>query len=243
MDTIVDNVNTSLVELTARPQASSDVWVFLFSFGDKMSRYCFYIDGFNVYYALNGNHSLDSFPYRKYKWLNYRKLAESVIGQKDTITGIFYFTAFVKWKTPDVVHRHKQYIKVLRKVGVETIQGRFMNKDIRCHKCNQYFLTHEEKRTDVNIALKLFGDAFEDLYDKALIVSADSDLLPIIQSVHKYFPGKEIGVMFPIGRTSFDLRQNADFRRKMREVLLRDSQFSDEVEVGNIRIKRPDNWR
>lgn len=115
-----------------------------------------------------------------------------------------------------------------------------MDKDIRCHKCNQYFLTHEEKRTDVNIALKLFGDAFEDLYDKALIVSADSDLLPIIQAVHKYFPGKEIGVMFPIGRTSFDLRQNADFRRKMREVLLRDSQFPDEV--GNIR-KRPDNWR
>ena len=95
-----------------------------------MSRYCFYIDGFNVYYALNGNHSLDSFPYRKYKWLNYRKLAESVIGQKDTIAGIFYFTSFVKWKTPDVVHRHKQYIKVLRKVGVETIQGRFMGKDI-----------------------------------------------------------------------------------------------------------------
>lgn len=207
-----------------------------------MSRYCFYIDGFNVYYALNGDPALKSFPYRKYKWLDYRKLAKSIIGQRDTITGIFYFTAFVRWKRPDVVYRHKQYIKALRSVGVETIQGRFMDKDIKCHNCNKYFSTHEEKRTDVNIALKLLGDAFDDLYDKAIIISADSDLLPVIQSVHKYFPDKEIGVMFPIGRTSFDLRQHADFRRKMREPLLQDSQFSDEVKVGSEIIKRPDSW-
>ena len=42
-----------------------------------MSRYCIYIDGFNVYYALQQP------SYRKYKWLNYRKLAESVIGNND----------------------------------------------------------------------------------------------------------------------------------------------------------------
>lgn len=64
-------------------------------FGDKVSRYCFYINGFYVYYALNGDPSIDSFPYRKYNWLNYRKLAESVIGQKDTIIGIPYFTSSV----------------------------------------------------------------------------------------------------------------------------------------------------
>jgi len=69
---------------------------------------------------------------------------------------------------------------------------------IKCHNCNKYFSTHEEKRTDVNIALKLLGDAFDDLYDKAIIISADSDLLPVIQSVHKYFPDKEIGVMFEV---------------------------------------------
>lgn len=208
-----------------------------------MSRYCFYIDGFNVYYALNGDPALKSFPYRKYKWLDYKKLAESIIGHRDTITGIFYFTAFVRWKTPDVVYRHKQYIKALRAVEVETIQGRFMDKHIKCHHCNKYFSTHEEKRTDVNIALKLLGDAFDNLYDKALIISADSDLLPVIQTVHKYFPDKEIGVMFPIGRTSFDLRQSADFRRKMRVSLLQDCQFSDEVKVGTEIIKRPDSWR
>ncbi|MBN2020774.1 MAG: NYN domain-containing protein [Sedimentisphaerales bacterium] len=202
-----------------------------------MSRYCFYIDGFNVYYALEGNPA-----YHKYKWLNYRKLAESVAGAKDTITGIFYFTTMVRWH-PDGVKRHERYIKVLRSVGVETIHGRFLEKTIKCHKCQQYFKTHEEKQTDVNIALKIVGDAIDNVYDKALIISADSDLLPVIKSVQHHAPEKETGVMFPIGRTSFELRQNAGFRRKMSEQLLLACQFPDAVKIGDSIITRPENWR
>jgi uncharacterized LabA/DUF88 family protein len=128
-------------------------------------------------------------------------------------------------------------------VGVETIHGRFLEKSIKCHKCQQYFKTHEEKQTDVNIALKMLGDAIDDLYDKALIVSADSDLLPVIKSVQHHAPEKETGVMFPIGRSSFELRQNAGFRRKMSEKLLLDCQFPDVVKVGNTTIHRPENWQ
>jgi len=202
-----------------------------------MSRYCFYIDGFNVYYALQKNPA-----YHKYKWLNYRKLAESVVHEKDTIAGIFYFTTFVKWH-PENVERHKMYISALRSVGVEIIHGRFLEKSIKCHKCHEYFKTHEEKQTDVNIALKILGDAIDGLYDKALIISADSDLLPVIKSVQQHAPEKEIGVMFPIGRSSFELRQNAGFRRKMSEQLLLSCQFPDIVKIGNTMVSRPENWR
>jgi len=202
-----------------------------------MNRYCFYIDGFNVYYALQGKPH-----YRKFKWLNYRRLAETVIRARDEITGIFYFTALVTWK-PQSVKRHEEYIKALRSVGVETIRGRFMKKDIKCHLCSRNFITHEEKQSDVNIALKMLGDAVDDLYDKALIISADSDLLPVIKSIQKNTPEKEIGVMFPIGLTSFELRQNAAFRRKMSERLLRQCQFPDKIKVGSTIIERPDNWR
>lgn len=201
-----------------------------------MNRYCFYIDGFNVYYALQGRSD-----YHKYKWLNYRKLAETVIRAQDTIAGIFYFTALVKWK-PESVKRHEQYIKALRSVGVETVRGRFMRKKIRCHVCNEYFVTHEEKQSDVNIALKVLGDAVDDVYDRALIISADSDLLPVIKSVQKHAPDKEIGVMFPITLTSFELRQNVAFRFKMQEKLLSACQFPDELRIGSATVKRPDSW-
>ena len=202
-----------------------------------MARYCFYIDGFNVYYALQ-----EKPQYRKYKWLNYRRLAETVVQARDEITGIFYFTAFVVWK-PQSVARHEEYIRILRSVGVETVRGRFMRKSIECHLCHKVFRTHEEKQSDVNIALKVLGDAVDDLYDKAVIISADSDLLPVIKSVQKHTPEKEIGVMFPIGHSSFELRQNAAFRRKMPEKLLRECQFPDEVKVGSVIIKKPESWQ
>ncbi len=201
-----------------------------------MARYSIYIDGFNVYYALQG------FPqYHRYKWLNYRKLAETVIGPNNKITGIFYFTAIVSWKHENAI-RHKTYIKALRSANVGTIEGRFLEKTVRCHLCGKNYKTHEEKRTDVNIALKILGDAIEDLYDKALIISADSDLMPAIQAVHKFAPNKSVGIMFPIGRNNYDLRQQADFRIKMSEKLLRECQFPDTIKIGNSVIEKPNGW-
>jgi len=202
-----------------------------------MARYAFYADGFNVYYALDGNTS-----YHKYKWLNYRRLAERLTLAQDRIVAVCYFTALVHWKQANVA-RHEQYIRALRSAGVETVQGHFMEKEVRCHRCQETFRTHEEKRTDVNIALRVLGDAVRDVFDRAVIVSADSDLLPVIQSLELCAPDKQIGVMFPIGRTSFDLRQKAHFRFKMKEQLLQECQFSDEVRLGSEVIRRPTTWR
>lgn len=201
-----------------------------------MSRYCFYIDGFNVYYSLNSER------FRKYKWLNYRKLAETFLRSGDTITGILYFTTFVTWK-PGAVARHKQYIKVLRAEGVDVVRGRFMTKDVRCHVCDKWYKTREEKQTDVNIALNLVCDAMNDRYDRAVIVSADTDLIPVIEAVHRNAPDKEVGVMFPIRRYNNSLERAADFAATMGEGLLSGCQFPDEVKVGGTIIKRPDSWR
>ena len=202
-----------------------------------MGRYSFYVDGFNVYYALNDNRR-----YRKYKWLDYRRLAELVIGPKDSVADVFYFTAFVVWK-PQKVATHRLYIDALKSHKVKVVRGRFKDKEQRCHICNQSYWTHEEKRTDVNIALRVLGDACSDLYDKAVIISADSDLLPVIEAVRELAPAKQVGVMPPIGRDLCELANAADFKRKMREKLLRQAQFPDTVHVGTKTIKRPPHWR
>jgi len=197
-------------------------------------RYCVYIDGFNVYYALRG-----SFPH--YKWLNYRKLAASQIGGRDTLESVVYFTSLVAWR-PDSVRRHKVYIRALRSARVDIVQGRFTRKNATCHHCHRAYLTHEEKRTDVNIALRVVEDAVCDRFDRALIVSADSDLVPVIDTVHRIAPDKEIGIMLPIGRSGYDLKRAADFTRRMKERLLRTCQFPETICVGSGRITRPAQW-
>ena len=199
-----------------------------------MRRFCFYIDGFNMYYALK--------KYPQFKWLNYRKLAEAVIGGKDSIEKIYYFSAYVTW-LPDNFKRHKNYIKALRWADVEFIPGRFKKKHIQCHQCNKIFQTHEEKQTDVNIAITILRDAFQNIFDTAVIISADSDLLPAVAMVHSTFPEKEIGIMFPIGSNSFELRQHADFCPKMPQKLLRKCQFPDTIKIGKMGIHRPANWK
>jgi len=175
-----------------------------------MNRYCFYIDGFNVYYSLNTRR------FRKYKWLNYRKVAESAVPSGDAIVGVFYFTTFVSWKADSVV-RHKQYIKAFRFAGVDTVFGRFMQKKVRCHICGRHYKTREEKQTDVNIALHVLCDGINDLYDRAVIVSGDTDLIPAIEASHRILPEKEIGVMFPLRRYNNSLERAADFAMTMRE--------------------------
>lgn len=201
-----------------------------------MSRYCFYIDGFNVYYSLNNRR------FSKYKWLNYRKVAESIITTEDSISGIFYFTAYVKWKAASVA-RHKQYIKALRSVGVDVVFGRFMQKKVRCHVCGRYYKRREEKQTDVNIALRLLSDAINDTYDRAVIISGDTDLVPVIEAVHRVSPEKEIGVMFPLRRYNNSLEKSADFAITMRERMLIRCQFPEKIQVGSTIIERPDSWR
>lgn len=213
-----------------------------------MSRYCFYIDGFNVYHALNDaifseqkiSHK-PNYKYRKYKWLNYRKLALNVVGPSDTIAEIYYFTAYARWR-PYSYRRHKEYIKALRSENIKIIPGRFMKKYISCHNCETNFLTHEEKGTDVNIALQILQDAISDTYDRAIIITSDSDILPAIEAVHRNAPDKEMGVMFPIGRRCYHLEQGADFKRKMTEKLLQNSLFPAQLLVGTSTITKPNSW-
>jgi hypothetical protein len=169
-------------------------------------------------------------------------VAESIIKSDDSINKIFYFTTFVQWK-PDAVARHKQYIKALRSVGIETILGRFMKKKVRCHVCGKHYTTREEKQTDVNIALRLLSDAITDTYDRAVIVSGDTDLVPVIEAVHRIYPDKEIGVMFPLRRYNNSLEKAADFAITMREKMLIRCQFPEKIKVGNTIVERPDSWR
>lgn len=199
-------------------------------------RYCFYIDGFNVYYALRDG-------FEQYKWVNYRALAEQFIHRDDSIERVVYFSALATWK-PAQLDRHKTYIKALRSANVEIIRGRFKRKQIRCKApgCGKLYWTREEKRTDVNIALHAVSDASQDIYDRAVLISADSDLLPVIGTVHRITPDKEVGVMIPIGRTSDDLVRVSDFRLRMRQRNLRASQFPATITVGDTTIAKPSAW-
>ncbi len=202
-----------------------------------MNRVVFLIDGFNIYHALNDNPK-----YHKYKWLDFSKLAKLYVKTRQSIEGIFYFTALAVW-SQDKMNRHKKLITALLRKNVSIIYGAFRKVDKRCRKCSRWYQTFEEKQTDVNIAVHLIRLALEDRFDTAIIVSADSDLIPAIQTVHTYYPGKRIGIVIPMGRKAEELKQECDFHMKLKEKHLRASLLPKRIDLGRGRyITCPSRW-
>ena len=203
-----------------------------------MDRVIFFIDGFNLY------HSLDDNPnYHKYKWLNIRKFCECFITKKQEIVKIKYFTTYAHWR-PYSYKRHFLYVRALRSANIDITFGKFKQRDKKCHICGKVFKTHEEKQTDVNIALHLLMSAAKDEYDIAMLISGDSDLVPAIETLKLNFPNKEAIIIIPIGRKANELNATADSHRKIKEKHLKACQFNNIIELGNnVRLERPPTWR
>jgi hypothetical protein len=131
------------------------------------------------------------------KWVDLRRLVETFTDpSRHEVRKVFYFSAFATWM-PDAHSRHQQYVQALTATGVTPIMGRFKSKDIFCKNCKKPYKTHEEKETDVNIALWLLNEAYKDSFDQAFILSRDSDLTPAIRMVLEEFPNKKIKVISP----------------------------------------------
>ncbi len=154
-----------------------------------------YVDGFNLY------HAIDDLKKPHLKWLDLFALAKSLCGQNEILIGVKYFTAYATWKQ-GAVGRHRHYIAALEHAGVQCIIGHFKEKYRTCLSCGARWIGHEEKETDVAIAVEVVADAFTDAYERALIISADSDLAPALRIVQKHYPKKTLNVIAPPGRMS-----------------------------------------
>ena len=165
-----------------------------------MSRVVFFIDGFNLY------HAVKALRMNHLKWMDLRSLClKFAPSPQYSIEEIFYFSAHATW-LPPAFKRHKVYIEALKSTGVKPVLGKFKEKDRGCRNCGSTWKAHEEKETDVNIAVQVLDQAYQDTFDRAVIISADSDFSPAIRLASTRFPHKEFRILTPVGRKhSWDL--------------------------------------
>lgn len=150
------------------------------------------IDGFNLY------HAIASLRRPELKWVNLKTLAAIFINTSiEQLDEVFYFTAYADHVAAPVLQAQKAYIKALKIVSVNPILGFFKKKDRKCPSCSHKWTSHEEKETDVNIASYLIDLAYQNVFDRALVISNDSDLSPAIRLVRKRFPEKRITTIAP----------------------------------------------
>jgi uncharacterized LabA/DUF88 family protein len=149
-----------------------------------------YIDGFNLY------HAIDDLGENHLKWLDLWTLSETLIRPDETVSAVKYFSAYATWM-PEGYRRHQRYIAALEAKGVKFIEGRFKEKPMQCKKCGVRYIAHEEKETDVNIGVHLMADGLKDRFDRALVISADTDLNEAVTLAKAEATGKQIAIVAP----------------------------------------------
>jgi uncharacterized LabA/DUF88 family protein len=200
-----------------------------------------YIDGFNLYFGLRDK------GWRRYLWLNPRLLGSNLLKADQTLVGTKYFTARIaeERRDPDKHRRQAIFLEAIETLPATSIYyGHYLRKPQSCHTCGERWMSHEEKMTDVQIAVQLLGDAVDDGFDVALVISADSDLAPPISAVRARFPKKRVIVVCPPDRKSQRLESVAHAYFTLGRKVIQDSQFPDEVVKPNGHVlRRPAKWR
>lgn len=199
-----------------------------------------YVDGFNLYYG-----SLKGTPF---KWLDLRALVAS-IAPGHTIDHIRYFTARVSGKVdPNIPQRQNAYLRALESLGIVTVHyGKFLSGVHRMPLANPsggsrfaQVIRTEEKGSDVNLATWLLLDGTDKLYDLAIVISNDSDLMDAVrQAAGRFGP---VWVVNPNVLFSNALKRAATRYLPLPAATLAAAQFPDPVHVGSARISKPKGW-
>jgi uncharacterized LabA/DUF88 family protein len=210
------------------------------------NRTTFLVDGFNLYHSVvEASADLSG---ASTKWLNIRALCESYLpsfGRGNVPEAFYYFSALARHRLrqdPGVLTRHRALIDCLKSTGVIVELSRFKAKQIWCTGCQTRAVRHEEKETDVALAVKLIDLFLTDSCDTAVLVTGDTDIAPAVRYVIQRHPKKRVCFLFPYRRKNKELAKLGSSCKISKEQY-RKHQFPEVVVLadGTQRV-RPPTW-
>ncbi|MDX2102666.1 MAG: NYN domain-containing protein [Alphaproteobacteria bacterium] len=216
-----------------------------------------YIDGLNLYYRM-----LKGSP--KLKWLNPKQLATDLLSPANKVERVCFYTARISPRPsdPNAPARQAIYLKALASVPeIRVHTGSFLTSEVwmpltqppearpKVYNWSQPLpkavrvVKTEEKGTDVSLGAHLVRDAFTNMFDVAVVLTNDSDLIePIRIAVQD--AKKTVGLFAPVEHPNQGLKAVVSFCRHVRKQHLSKAQFPDPVVLpdGSL-VTRPSSWR
>lgn len=202
-----------------------------------------YVDGYNFYYDIQERHP----PNLLYLgWCNFVELAQKfMLPQGAALTAVKYFTAPVGTFGKPGGHagseaaRQAIWLKAVQSVGIEVVEGVHAYEPHAGKK-------RVEKQTDVNIAVGMVGDAALDVYDRALLVTADQDQMPTVKATAGRFK-KSVDIWLPpsfhVGMWKVTEAYGRVSVRRIKLDMLRESRLPETIEWDGSVVKAPSIWR
>ena len=106
---------------------------------------------------------------------------------------------------------------------------------------------HEEKESDVNFAVELLNRAWRKEFDRAIIVTADTDIVPVLQMIKRDHPALQLTAAIPERRygNALALRNACHDSLRIKETHLLNSLFSENVADVNVNVlaTRPQKYK
>lgn len=203
-----------------------------------MQRVVAYVDGFNLYYGLRDKR------WKRFYWLDIQSMVQNLLKPHQILVSTKYFTTVIK-RPQAKRKRQAVFLEALRTLSdFKIFYGQWLSNPVTCRKCGHTYDAYHEKMTDVNIAVELMSDAFQDHLDVALLVSADSDLVGPVKAIRELFPKKIVVVAFPPERISAALKAAADGYTFLGRNVLSKSVFPEQVvKPDGFVLCRPTEWR
>jgi uncharacterized LabA/DUF88 family protein len=206
-----------------------------------------YIDGFNLFYG-----SLKGSPY---KWLDIYSLCKALLRPNQELASIKYFSARVSSFKGDLSKTNRQdvYLDVLRNnPKIEVMLGYFSMHPVKMPAVKEFeagkiklldVMKTEEKGTDVNLAVQMVSDAYEDKFDYAMLFSNDSDIAYATEIAHKVC-NKFVGLYIDKKASqSRILQKNICYTKRLSPAIFAAHQLPHTVALENGRLlKKPKSW-
>ena len=188
-----------------------------------MQRVTVYIDGLNLHYGVRSR------GWERYQWIDPWALSENLLKPEQRLQAVHYFAAkfLTESGDPDKTTRQNEYLEALEAIdGLTVHYGYHQAVRRRCSTCGALYGAYEEKGTDVNIATRMVCDAYEDVFDVAILVSGDGDLAGPVRAIRARHPEKLVVAAFPPRRHSENIRHAATASDTIGRKPIRDSQLT-----------------
>ena len=168
----------------------------------KKERIGIFVDGSNMY------HYIRELGLARQLQFDYKKFAE-YLARGRAIVGAKYYIGKVRTdgsqKSQELRANQQRLWARLLSFGWEIEYGHMLKSDGTFH----------EKGVDVQIAVDLLKGAYKDLYDTAVLVSSDNDLIPAIKEVQN--SSKQLEYVGFSHRPSFGILKHSSIRTLLKK--------------------------
>ena len=162
-----------------------------------------FIDGSNFYFKMRST----EFNFSDLTGFNYRKFAEWLARDREIVWSRYY-VGVVRAKPGDEKGQKLRQNQQKLFSHLESSSQKF--KVVRGYIMNNDGIFHE-KGVDVKLAVDLIVGAYEDMYNEAIVVSSDTDLIPAIKKAKEL--GKRIEYIGFSNQPSIAMQKNATLSR------------------------------